>query len=134
MDYETIIHDQLSSMDLSELEELTRDAGAGSTFEDVTVAQIVDDLLKGRPIFDSDRILDDLMQLFIMEVKSSVLLGCEILTVCIVIGLLTNFSGSFGKSTVSSLGTVICSFVVIALCIGSFYQTYGYCCDAVNTM
>ena len=81
MDYETIIHDQLSSMDLSELEELTRDAGAGSTFEDVTVAQIVDDLLKGRPIFDSDRILDDLMQLFIMEVKSSVLLGCEILTV-----------------------------------------------------
>ena len=52
MDYETIIHDQLSSMDLSELEELTRDAGAGSTFEDVNVAQIVDDLLKGRPIFD----------------------------------------------------------------------------------
>ncbi|MGN0703742.1 MAG: hypothetical protein ACI4LD_04200, partial [Lentihominibacter sp.] len=134
MDYETIIDEQLSSMDVDELEELARDAGAGSGFEDVTVAQIVDDLLKGRPVFDSERIIDDLMQLFIMEVKSSVLLGCEILTVCIVIGLLTNFSSSFGKSTVSNLGTIICSFVVIALCIGSFYQTYGYCQDAMNTM
>lgn len=135
MDYETIIDEQLAAMDIDELEELAQDAARQSdVFEDITVAQIVDDLLNGRPLFDSDRILDDLMQLFVMEVKSSVILGCEILTVCIVIGLLTNFSGSFGKSTVSSLGTMICSFVVIALCIGSFYQTYSYCQDAMNTM
>ena len=55
------------------------------------------------------------------------MLGCEILAVCILIGMLTSFSDSFGKRTVSSLGTVICSCVIIALCMGNFYQSYEYC-------
>lgn len=135
MDYETIIDEQLEAMDIDELEEIAQDAALqSSVFDDITVEQIVDDLLNGRPLFDSGKLLDDLMQLFLMEIKSSVMLGCEILTVCIIIGLLSNLTGDFGKSTVSSLGTMICSFVVIALCIGSFYQTYGYCQDAMNTM
>ena len=62
------------------------------------------------------------------------MLGCEILAVCILIGMLTSFSDSFGKRTVSSLGTVICSCVIIALCMGNFYQSYEYCQDALGTM
>lgn len=135
MDYETIINEQLKAMNLDELESIAQDAAeTGGIFDEITVKQIVNDLMHGQPLFDPDRILDSILQLFVMEVKGSVLLGCEILTVCIVIGLLTNMSGSFGGKTVSSLGSMICSCVVIALCIGNFYQTYGYCQDAVGTM
>lgn len=135
MDYETVIKEQLDSMDLSELERTLEDTSqAGGIFESMSVNDIVSSMLNGQPLFDSDVILENLMNLFLMEIKSSIFLGCEILAVCIVIGLLTSFSDSFGNKTVSSLGTVICSCVIIALCIGNFHQTYQYCQDTMNTM
>ena len=135
MDYETVIEEQLESMDLSQLENIMDESTKSSgVFENMSVNDIVNNLLNGQPLFDSDKILDNLVNLFLLEVKSAVFLGCEILAVCIVIGLLTNFSDSFGSKTVSSLGTVICSCVIIALCIGNFHQTYEYCQDTMNTM
>ena len=135
MDYETIIEEQLNGMELSELEQAMEDATkAGGILDEMTVEEIIDHLLHGEPLFDSDQIIDNLISLFLMEVKGAVFLGCEILAVCIIIGLLTNFSNTFGNKTVSSLGTVICSCVIIALCIGNFYQTYEYCQDTMNTM
>ena len=122
-------------MELSELENAMEEASdAGGVFDGMTVNDIVNNLLNGEPVFDSDKIMENLLNLFMMEVKSSIFLGCEILSVCIVMGLLTGFSDSFGRKTVSSLGNVICSCVIIALCLGNFYQTYEYCQDTMDTM
>ena len=135
MDYEKVIDEQLNSMDLSELENAIDEAAKTSgILENMTVDDIIDKLLNGQPLFDSQDIIDNLISLFLMEVKTSVFVGCQILAVCIVIGLLTNFSDSFGNKTVSSLGTVICSCVIIALCIGNLYQAYSYCQDCMDTM
>lgn len=135
MDYETIIEEQLDSMDLSELEGIMSDAaGQSGLFDDLTVSGIINNLINGNALFDSDRIIDNLLNLFLMEVKASVFLGCQILAICIVTGILTSFSNTFGSKTVSSLGTMVCSIVIIALCIGNFYQTYQYCQDTMNTM
>lgn len=135
MDYEAVIDAQLDSMELSELENAMEEASdAGGVFDGMTVNDIVNNLLNGEPVFDSDKIMENLLNLFMMEVKSSIFLGCEILSVCIVMGLLTGFSDSFGRKTVSSLGNVICSCVIIALCMGNFYQTYEYRQDTMDTM
>ncbi len=134
MDYEQIIEGQLDSMELSDLEELMNDAAETGVFDQLTVEGIIDSLINGQPLFDSDKILDNLATLFFMELKSSLFMGCEILVICIVIGLLTNLSNSFGNKTVASLGTMICSFIIIALCIGNFYQTYEYCQQTMDTM
>lgn len=135
MDYETIIEQQLDSMDLSELEQiLTDSAQEGGVFDVITVDGIIDSLMNGQPLFDSNRLLDNLLDLFLMEIRASVFLGCEILAICIAIGLLSNLSNSFGNQTVSSLGTMVCSFVIIALCIGNFYQTYDYCSETMDIM
>lgn len=135
MDYETIIEEQLDSMDLSELEDMMSEtAGDTGIFDDMTVEHIINSLLNGEALFDSDRILDNLINLFLMEVKSSIFLGCEILAICIVTGLLTNLSGTFGNKTVSSLGTMVCSIVITALCIGNFYQTYEYSRETMDIM
>lgn len=134
MDHEQIIEEQLDSMDLSALEELMGDAAETGVFEDLTADGIIDSLINGQPILDSDRILENLMNLFLMEIKSSIFMGCEILVICIIIGLLTNLSNTFGSRTVSALGTMICSFIIIALCIGNFHQTYEYCRETMETM
>ena len=135
MEFENIINEQLDSMDLSELEKLLDEAPAEMTIADeISVNSIINDLLNGQPIFDSENLLDNIKELFFIEVRSSLILGCEILAVCIIIGLLNNFSNSFGSKTVSSLGTMICGFVIIALCIGSFYQTYNSCSSTMDVM
>ena len=135
MDFETIIDQQLDSMDLSGLEDIMDQAASeGTVFESVTVEDIVDTLINGQPVFDSERIIENLLDLFLMEVKDAVFVGVQILAICIAVGLLTSFSNSFGHKTVSSLGTVICSFIIIALCIGNFYQTYEYCRQTMDTM
>ncbi|HIU25670.1 MAG TPA: stage III sporulation protein AE [Candidatus Copromorpha excrementigallinarum] len=135
MDYEEIIDAQLEELDLSELESIMNEAAdEGGVFPAITVDEIVKDLLQGRPMLDSEDILDNLLSLFLTEIRTAVILGCEILAVCVITGLLSNFSQTFGKKTVSSLGTVICGCVITALCMGSFHQTYSYCQDSMNTM
>ena len=135
MEFENIINEQLDSMDLSELEKLLDEPPAEMTIADeISVNSIINDLLNGQPIFDSENLMDNIKDLFFIEVRSSLILGCEILAVCIIIGLLNNFSNSFGSKTVSSLGTMICGFVIIALCIGSFYQTYNSCSSTMDVM
>ena len=135
MDYETVLEEQLEATELSELEDSLADAAQQSgVLEELSVEDLVHRLLNGQQILDSDQILENLKNLFLLEVRSSLMLGCEILAVCILIGMLTSFSDSFGKRTVSSLGTVICSCVIIALCMGNFYQSYEYCQDALGTM
>lgn len=135
MDYETVLEEQLEATELSELEDSLADAAQQSgVLEELSVEDLVHRLLNGQQILDSDQILENLKNLFLLEVRSSLMLGCEILAVCILIGVLTSFSDSFGKRTVSSLGTVICSCVIIALCMGNFYQSYEYCQDALGTM
>lgn len=135
MEYETIIQDQLSAMDLSGLENLMNESiRTGGLFENMTAEDIALRMLNGEALFDSGKILDNLKELLLIEVKSSIFLGCEILVICILIGLMTNFSNSFGSKAVSSVGGMICSFVVIALCIGNFYQTYSYCQNGMDTM
>lgn len=135
MDYETIIEEQLDSIELDELENIMEDAYSGSElFGDMTAEGIINDLINGQPLFDSENLLRNLTELFMQEIRSAILLGCEILLVCIITGLLTSMSNSFGNKTVSSLGTMICSFIIIALCIGSFYQTYESCSETMEIM
>lgn len=135
MDYETIIEEQLNTMNLNELENILDDTYTGSEiFGDMSVDGIIDDLINGQPLFDSESFIRNITDLFMVEIRSAILLGCEILLVCIITGLLTSMSNSFGNKTVSSLGTMICSFIIIALCIGSFYQTYESCCETMDIM
>ncbi|NLD20331.1 MAG: stage III sporulation protein AE [Clostridiales bacterium] len=135
MEYETIIEKQLEDMELSEYEELVNDSiGEARVFEEVTADEIIDNLINGQPLFDSDKLLDNLLNLLLMEVKSALFMGCEILIVCIIIGVLSGVSNSFGKKAVSTLGSTICVCIIISLCIGSFYQSYNYCQDSMDTM
>ena len=84
MDYETVLEEQMDAMDLSELEDSLADAAQQSgVLKDLSVEDLVDRLLNGQAILDSDQILENLKNLFLLEVKSSLMLGCEILAVCI---------------------------------------------------
>jgi len=135
MEYEAILDAQLDSLDLAELESLLDGPEEyADLFGDITIRDTINKLIEGTPIFDSDKLIDIIKELFILEIKTSIILGCEIISICIIIGLLSNLSVSFGNKAVSSLGTIICSCLIIAISIGSFYQTYESCSETMDIM
>ena len=76
MEYETIIREQLKSMDMEELNDIA--SMSQETFpiiDEVSVEGIIDDLLNGQPIFDSDKILNNLFDLFIIEIRFKFILS-----------------------------------------------------------
>lgn len=99
-----------------------------------TMDKILESTLKGESIFDSDEIIDSLKTLFLYEIKSALIIGIEILTICIVIGLLKNLSASFGKKGVSEIAGLTCSIVIIGLAMTSFNQVFQMTMDAMKTI
>lgn len=136
MEYDSIIKQQLHDLDLTELEEIMDDAAKQSNgiFSSLSTDDIIQSFLDGEPIFDSQVIMENLLDVFLMEVKAGLILGVQIISICIVMGLLKNFSNSFGEKPVSTLGTVVCSCLVITLCMKNFLLTYDSCMDVLNTM
>lgn len=135
MEYEKILKEHLNNIDLEGLENLASSSQESFEIIDETdVDSIISNILAGNQLFDSEKIINNLFELFMMEIRTAIIFSCEILIVCIVIGLLDGLSGPFGNKTVSSLGTIICSFVIIALCIGTFYQTYESCNETIGVM
>lgn len=136
MDYEEIIRQQLDDLELSELEQIMDDAAAQSEgiFNALTTEDIINSLLSGEPLFDADMILHNIFDLMLMEIKTGIMMGVEIISICIVMGLLNNISDSFGNKASSRLGNVVCSCIIITLCMTSFSSVYDSCLDTLDVM
>ena len=136
MDYKEYIASKLAELNLNDLEGVLDQStvNGNAIFDNVTVEGLVESLIEGKPLFNTDVIIKNIMDLFIFEIKGSIILAVELVTICIVIGLLKSLSNSFGEKPVSNLGIIICSCFVIALCLKNFTYTYNLCSDTISTM
>lgn len=135
MSVESIINEQLASMDMKELEELFDIAGSsGSIFGDASPGEIIQSILRGNPIFDFHDIIAAISNHFLHEIYGSIILGVQLVVICIIIGLLKNLSTSFSEDAISNLGIIVCSCCVMVLCLKSFMDIYEICSNAVDTM
>lgn len=133
MDYENIINEQLEAMDLEALEELL---GAG---EDVglpylSISEIVTRVTNGQPLFEIEEIFHSISSFFLKEISDSISLGIQIVAICILIGLMSHFSSAFGKDAVSTIGAMVCSCAVIALCLINFMEVYKLSENTIDRM
>jgi stage III sporulation protein AE len=132
---ESIVDEQLASMDMEEIEELFDIAAEnGNVFGDIGPGEIIRSILQGKPIFSFQDIINAITDHFLHEIHGSILLGVQLVLICIIIGLLKNLADSFSEDTVSSLGAVVCSCCVMALCLKCFMDIYQVCANAVETM
>lgn len=135
MELQALISEQLASMNLSSLDQLVDLAGTQENlFNTMSPVEIITGIVSGDPLFSFQSIIDNLQGLFFSEIYGSILLGVQLVLICIIIGMLTNFSNSFGEETVSSLATMVCSCSVIALCLKSIMDVYTLCSDTVDIM
>lgn len=129
-----MIDEQLASMNLQSIDQLTNLVGNNTIFSAMSPGEIIKGIVNGDPLFSFDKIISNVLNLLLTEVYGSFILGVQLVIICIIIGLLKNLSTSFGDDTVSKLGTIVCSCSVMALCLKSFMDVYTLCINAVDTM
>mgnify|MGYP002465362252 CR=1 FL=1 len=127
MDYQQILQEQMKeTLDADAFDALTKQVAeySGGMAEDFSLDSIVESALNGEALFDSQVLIENLKSLFLYEVRSALLLGVQILTVCIAIGLLQSLGTSFGKKSLSSIGQLVCTMVIIGIAVSSFRLIY----------
>lgn len=137
MEYQDIIREQFNNViDEDSVNMLTEEAQriTGSLASQFSAENIFNATLEGRSIFDSPVLIDSIKELFLLEIKSALILCVEILSICIIIGILKGLSSSFSSKSVSDISMLVCSMVVIGISISNFRITYGLAIDSVSTM
>ena len=132
MDYEKYLNERLNELNLSELEGVLE--YSGSSFEKFSVRDVMDSMLSGDALFDSQVFIENLKDLFLLEIKDSLILASEIITICIIMALLKSISSSFGEKAVSHIAIMVSGALVIALCLVNFKSTYSLCQETINIM
>jgi hypothetical protein len=100
---ESIVDEQLASMDMEEIEELFDIAAEnGNVFGDIGPGEIIRSILQGKPIFSFQDIINAITDHFLHEIHGA---SCWVSACSDLhhIGLLKNLADSFSEDTVSSL-------------------------------
>lgn len=137
MDYQKILEEQFNNVVNKEaLNKLISDANdiTGNLAANFSVKNILGAAMKGQSIFDNTQTVESLKELFFLEMRNALILCVEILSICIIIGLLKGLSNSFGSKSVSDISMLICSMVIVGISITNFKETYTLAIDTVNTM
>lgn len=137
MDNEDILRKQfnnvIDSEALNDIYKSSKDITQGLS-EEFTLENIFNAMIEGESIFNNPQIISNIKELFFFEIKGAILLGIEILTICIIIGLLKNLSSSLGQKSISDISLMVCTMIIIGISISSFKITYNLAVDSVNTM
>lgn len=135
MDYESIFREQLDKLDLSGMEEILGSSLIPKELENtVSVKEILLNMLSGRELISWERISYILKTLALGELRDILIVSAELISICIITGLLTNVSSSFGKSTVSDTAGLISSFMAAGVSLSAFCEIYVMCTGAVTAM
>lgn len=137
MNIEEIIKQQMKNLVNQEETDALSDYASGLSqglSDSFTLDKILEATLRGESIFDTNNLIGSLKELFLYEMRAALIVGVEILTICIVIGLLKNLSGTFGKQGVASIASLVCSMVIIGLALTNFNTIFQMTTDAINTI
>jgi len=99
-----------------------------------TLDKILDATLEGKSIFQNQDMIVSLKDLFLYEIRGALFISAEILTICIIVGLLKNLSGSFESKGISNIAGFVCMISVTGITILHFEDVYDMTIDAMQTM
>ena len=137
MELQNIITEQFNNIISTEdLNTLSEDAAriTGGLSKEYNISNILDTTISGEGLFNYEQLINTFKSLFLLELKSALILCVEILSVCIIIGVLKGLSTSFSSKSVSEISVMTCTMTIIAISIKSFQTTYNLAFDTVNIM
>ena len=137
MDYETILKKQFENVmegeDLDGISEKASRISEGIS-DEFTLENILQSTVNGESIFQNQTVIDSFRTLFLYEVQNALVLCVEILSICIIIGLLQSLTDGFGSKSVSKLSMLVCTMSVIGISMNSFHISYQLALDTISAM
>lgn len=137
MDFKQVLKEQIENVapteKISEIEKSANELSQGMS-DYFSFDNIVNSTLKGESFMNSPDFVSDLKGLLYYEIKCSMILGIEILLICIVTGLLSELSSSLERNSVAKVSSMVCAFVIAGLTLNGFNTAYILCMDSVSSM
>jgi len=137
MDYSNIVKKQTENIDgmdkINSINDYTSDLSEGLS-DNFTFERILESTLNGESIFSGQEIITSLKSLFLSEINQSMILGTEILIICIAVGMLTELSGTLGRKSFSEISLLVCTMIITGISVNCFQSAYRMCSDAVSVM
>ena len=137
MDYEEIVKEQMeNAADPESLNSIAEEAYriTDGLSGSISIDSILESVLQGESIFQSPEIISSLKSLFFYELKSATALCAEIISICIIMGLIKSLSDSFKSKSVSKLTLLLCTMVIAGISINSFRISSQIAQDSVEIM
>ena len=137
MDYKEILKEQFNNViDFDKIDQIinqTSEISEGLS-DEFGLEKILEATLNGESIFSNQTVIYGIRDLALYEIRTAMVLGVEILIICIVIGLLKNLSASFGNKSMSDISMLVCTMVIIGISMNSFRIVYQLATDSISVM
>ncbi len=137
MEYEKILEEQFNNVIEDGMMDDVANTASNITYglsDQFSLENILNATIEGKSIFDNPILIEEMKDLFFYEIKSALILSVEIISVCIIIGILKNLSTSFNSKSVADISILICTMVIIGITINNFRISYNLAIDSVGTM
>jgi len=137
MDYENILKEQFGQVtEGADLHLIQEEASrlSGGLSDSFTLENILNAAVHGENLFSGGQVISGFTSLILYEIRSGLVLAAEILSICIIIGMLRSLSDGFGSKSVSRLSMLVCTMTITGISIESFRIGYQMILDAVSTM
>ena len=137
MDYEVILKEQMDNvLNGEEFGTISEEAfrlseGISDPF---TLENILNSTLHGESIFQNSQMIGSFKELLLYELQTTLIIAAEIISICIIMGLMKSLSESFKTKSVSQLTIMVCVMVIMGISLNSFKLSYQLVIDTVSTM
>lgn len=137
MDYETILKKQMDNVLESENFESIADEAyrlSEGISDPFTVENILNSTLHGESIFQNSGVIEDFRSLLFHELQNSLIVAAEIISICMIMGLMKSLADGFKTKGISQLTLMVCVMSIMGISLNSFRMSYQLAADTVSTM
>jgi stage III sporulation protein AE len=120
---ESIIDQQMESLNILELEELLQDIiNTNEMLPKIDVKDFLGSLIKGKVSLDGKSIGRGVSQLFFNEIINNLSLISKILIITLISSLLTNLQNTFDNESIAQIANYVTYILIVMLVINSYSQ------------
>jgi len=118
-----------------EVVDISEFANAMKSFDNEFISsnyeEMINDIKEGKFNFDYKKILGNVGNFFIKELRSNIGLAAQIVLIALIMGLLDNLKSSFSSEGVSKIAFYVCYILLITLLLSSFTSIYNNAKDFI---
>lgn len=137
MDYEAVLKEQMENiLEGEDFGTVTDEAfriseGLSDSF---TLENILNSTLQGESIFQNGQLIESFKDLILYELQNTLIISAEIISICIIMGLMKSLAEDFKTKGTAQLTVMVCVMVIMGISLNNFKLSFQLVMDTVSAM